>query len=808
MESRKINGAKVVINGSSTTAGSPVAIKGVTGSKVVPITIDLSEADVLDKSYVEGYVRIVPKNEKYTQVNVPLMGFYGDWNDAPNVDEAMVDGEPFAEYTAVFQYDSDAPLGFDAESRTINKDRVAFSPTGYANLVGPRYTVLRNLEHISVSVEDAEGNVVKELYEDDYVSKNTFYNRNSFYNISDYSPWDGTDKEGKVVKDGVYNFVIKSKLAYEGSETQERRLDIKVDGTNPVVKDVDIQPVDEGYEITFEVIDESSGFEGAVVFVDEEYMPLQRGEKSCIVPEMPKEVVVTAFDYAGNTGIGVYGDSKEVSSSTVVLYYSVAGEYVNYENSCYIYGATGLPMIWDLSIIGPTGDVVYKLDEIEESIFSSEFMPEQGEPNGKYMLVGRVTDRDTGIYAKLEDYEINIADNEICDKTELFNTIMAMKQFESELVIGEEPGQYTQEVVDEFDAVLQNVIDVYYEPSTTEEDIAKAIEAINSAKELLLSKKNPSEGKKSAIELLDYCNKLIEEAVIGDRPGNYSQESVDRLKSSMDELQKLVDSEEEISDEEFGEAIDKLNSEVRVFLDSAVKEGNTENSTQLIKQEKQYLETVKNGTSEYKYTKESVEKLEAVLASSEKTLEEPLTVEEADEVYANLVEAVNEFEAGKIDVSGLREAVKNGELCLDEIKGTEDMYSKEAIEELKATIESGKAVLGSSYTTKEQVSWSIAIIKVAIKDVKDSKKEPAGPSDPTDPSDPSDPEDPSNPTDPSNPGDDGEDGNSDKDTGKDSDKDTEKLPQTGNGVGSGIIFVGFAMAALGTVMVRNKKRVK
>lgn len=800
LQSRKINGAKITIDGAALEDKYSIDING---NKVLNISIDLSNSDVKENSYVEGFITVVPKSENYSEVSIPLMGFYGDWNDAPNIDEPMVGGQPYAEYTAVFGYDSDTPLGFDRLTATINEDKIAFSPKGFENLVGPRFTALRNLKSVNVTVENSDGNIVKELYSDEYLPKNTFYNRNIYYSIADYAPWDGTDEYDNLVEDGIYTFVIKSEFAYEGAETQETKMNVKLDATDPTVSNVNIASVEEGKEITFDVFDETSGFNGAILFIDGEYISLDRGVTKYIVENLPEEVVIIAFDNAGNAGLGVYGDSKEISPDTLLLYFSAAGSYVNYENPCYIYGAAEKSLTWNLNIIGPTGDIIYELDEFEESMFNLQFVPEQGEPNGTYILTGYLLDKPTGIYAKLDEYEINVMDNEICDKSELFDVIMNMKEFANSILIGNEAGQYSQEVVDEFKEVLESTIDIYYDSTTNQEDITSAIELINTAKETLESKVNLSEGKISAIKLLDYCNDLIEEAIVGERPGNYSQESIDTLKESMKYLQELVNSEDEISDDTFNEEIAKLNVSIKAFLDSVILLGDVTDITNLINAQKQYIENIKNGQTQNKYEKDIVETYEALLNEYEEAIKAELTVEEVDLIYKDLNEAVKEFKSKEIDISGLKEAVKNGNSYLDDIKDEKDLYNTEAIEELKAAIEAAETIVSSPYTTEESVNKAITTIKVGIKAVKDSKKDeekPVEPSDPTNPDNPNDDEDKTEPVNPNKP-------SKPSDNNKPNKPSNSKLPQTGAVVGSSIIIIGGVLiVGLGTVLLRRKKK--
>ena len=799
LNSKEIENAIVTIN-NDILSEKGMTIKALDEKKVLDVSIDLSNSNISKNSFVEGYMRIVPEDVAFGELNIPIMGFYGDWNDAKNIDEPMVGGQPYAEYTAMFAYDTDTPLGFDMMTNTINEDGIAFSPKGVENLVGPRFTALRNLEYVDIIVENEDGVKVKDIYNEYYLQKNTFYNKNFAYNIADREPWDGTDNDGNLVDDGTYTFVIKSKFPYEGAQEQETRLNIKVDATDPIVSNIRLTKVDEGYEINFETIDETSGYKGAVLYIDGEYTPLEFGEDSYIVSEMPKELVVIAFDNAGNAGLGVYGDIKEVDSETLLLYYNVSGTEVNYEKPCYMFGAAQKSMTWKLSIKGPTGDIVYELDEFDDVLFNINFKPEQGEPNGVYTVIGTLLDKPTGIHANLPEYEFDIAGNEIYDKSGLFKAIMDMKEFISNIIIGDEVGQYPQDAVNKFKEELEEIIDIYYDPSVTDTDILSSIDRLNEAKEILEESINLSYGKESAIKLLNYCNQLLSEAVVGDRPGNYSQESIDLLKDAMLELQMLVDSEEEISDETFNEAIEELNKEIKVFLDSAIKFGDISKISNLINQQRIFINQIKNSETKVKYTEEDVYNFEIMINEYEEAIKDPLTVEEVEEKYNSLNEAIKVFMAKEIDISGLIKAVEKGEKFLEKIKDDVELYDEKAIEKLNEAISDGLSIIDSPYTTKEEVAKTIANIKKSIKDVKDSKKKPEKPEKP----DTSKPNNPSAPDNPSKPGSENKPEKPSKPVVKPSKPD---LPQTGGFVGSySMIVSGLLLLGSGSLVIR--KRIK
>lgn len=741
MHSKEINNANIKINGQILNNTIGYTVDNLNSLQTLSIELDLSASDVEENSFIEGYIRIVPKDSTYSDVNVPLMGFYGDWNAASNIDEPMVNGEPFSEYTAVFPYDTDVPLGYNYNTREIEEEKVAFSAKAYGMAVGLRLTVLRNLEYLKVDVVDKDGNVVRNMDGFDYLRKNTFNNRNIFVDLANYDPWDGTDNDGNMLPDGTYFFAAKSKFSYEGSEEQVTKFQIKLDNTAPTISNITINEVDGRYEINFNPEDPVSGYNGSIIYVDNDYISLKPGETSYFVESKPEQVVVIAFDNAGNAGLGVYGSSI-VDKEMLLLYFMAYGEEVNFESPFNINGASQLPINWNLSISGPTGAELYEMVIEDESFLYTGFLPEQGEPNGTYLLSGYIEDAKTGIRAYLDDYEFYVMNNEIYDKSLLFDEIMASKDFLTTIVVGDEVGQYTEDVVMLFEDIIYESETVYYEPTSTEDQINLATEAIKTGLKDLLSAINPSEGKKSAFSLLESCEETINNAIVGDRPGNYPQEAIDALKSAMKPLQDLVNSDEEVSDKDFYAAIEELNKAINLFNGTVIPAGNVEEITALLASQRAYIQSIEAGTCKDKYSEPSVIQYKNTLNEIELAISNPLTESEAEALTTEFKDNVNYFLNTKINTAYLETAIKEGKEFLASIDAEKNLYSEAAIASLRTEIISGEEILAGSYTTEGAVGDAARSILNAIKSVKDSKDNGENPVDPDPNPENPDPEDP------------------------------------------------------------------
>ncbi len=265
------------INAYSTTAIAPATITvpaRAIGASAAQVTVSVRLGNMTTRDarfpngmFLDGFVFLDCTSNTAEDVNIPFMGFRGDWLKAPIFDfqnaYADITGMatsnptyPLFQSTALATRDivggvsKESPLGanltvrpwpgyatsgvaasvrtyFNALRTTNNlkTDYIAFSPNGdslhdfvYANLA-----LLRNAKALCIVIRDAQGQVVKtigpdyeyfELYDSDgngtqqiAATFGTKYQRKL--------QWDGTDANGSVVADGVYSYEIRAMLEYE-----------------------------------------------------------------------------------------------------------------------------------------------------------------------------------------------------------------------------------------------------------------------------------------------------------------------------------------------------------------------------------------------------------------------------------------------------------------------------------------------------------------------------------------------------------------------------------------------------------------
>ncbi|MBN6204939.1 S8 family serine peptidase [Ralstonia pickettii] len=317
LEAAEIDGADITINNGKSTitvpAGKSVSFDvdvDLTNAKVLSVTDDgyvdfVDPADIFPNGYfVEGYVSLA--NEAVPELSVPFVGFNGDWNAAPILDEFAYDNnDSFYEQAGLLYDGGDGSyyyLGYDPISDERSLENVAISPNGDGShdQVVPILSFLRNAKTVEYNVLDADGNKLRTIGSENNVRKN-YYDGGlgPAYSIKSAYGWDGK-VNNKVVADGEYILEINATIDYEGKDAQSVKVPVKVDTVAPK-----LEAALDGNTATLKATDAHSGVAYIEVFV--------AGKSAGILAPDTKEytfenginendrVTFVAVDYAGNS---------------------------------------------------------------------------------------------------------------------------------------------------------------------------------------------------------------------------------------------------------------------------------------------------------------------------------------------------------------------------------------------------------------------------------------------------------------------------------------------------------------------------
>ncbi|KAB3534749.1 S8 family serine peptidase [Alkaliphilus pronyensis] len=388
--------------------------------------LDLSEADIEDETFVEGFIEFVPLDKKLPTLSVPYVGFYGDWNKPNTIDPAFWNSDTYTEYTGIYddelinyynmlEYETDlvidvirpdVTLGYNSIGE-FNPDWISFSPfTGYKDSAQAIYTILRNAREFNLSIVDEDGNVVKELFDN-----KTFTNPDDTKpfeeglrkNVVAATPltqhptlftWDGTDEDNNIVVEGQYYFEVTSKIHYDHITPvsyQYYKMPIKVDLTPIELGNIKVEDNIITWESNGDDIFSFTVFVNGVV------------AGTTVVNQLTVEgvtaednIVVVAEDIAGNASLAYIGDPT-VRNEEIFTSIGVNTEaYVSYQRPAEIRAKTSQPVSWKVSIVNPNEEVVAEFstpDGVYTTLFYESWTPADSyQASGAYKAIFNVKD--------------------------------------------------------------------------------------------------------------------------------------------------------------------------------------------------------------------------------------------------------------------------------------------------------------------------------------------------------------------------------------------------------------------------------
>ena len=219
----------------------------------VEATLTLTENDIAyleqfpNGIYVEGYIYANPASENAVTMSMPMVGFYGDWSDAPVFDNDQYGYYSLWEAVAYTYY---SQVGTNPYFRN-GKSGDEYAAFSYKNTLAEiDFGLLRNVKYMSISVANKD-NPEEVYYTEEGINlAKTYFNQAygmiiPFYILADYGEvWDGMDANGNRLPDGttvVYKF---DAWLDDGDDIMDDSwsFQVTVDDTNPeVVNDTDLQ---------------------------------------------------------------------------------------------------------------------------------------------------------------------------------------------------------------------------------------------------------------------------------------------------------------------------------------------------------------------------------------------------------------------------------------------------------------------------------------------------------------------------------------------------------------------------------------
>lgn len=348
---------------------------------VAKVSFTLTLDHIQEGHFAEGYLQFVSTTEEAPSLNIPFMGFMGNWDDGTIVDapcwskDAIIPAYDWgyagyqafgtglvcyrfnqASYKMLGEVYSEVP-GIGASAH-VDPAQIAISPNAdnFNDIAIPWLGLLRNAADIRFDVLDEAGNVIADLGTVSHNRKNlagNMYIRGSLLsNSSGAVGWDGTvyDQSAGVmqrVPEGNYFIRLRSRVR-EGGNWQTLTMPVAVDLTAPEFESVSAVLNENGKVTVSFCADDAHGLNNLVIVsingvIDNSVKTKSRWEYheetgvytrdfTPTVPIDPNEnlhVAVMIADQAGNTAMGLAG---KAASETGTAAYGLLNLHVDRTN--------------------------------------------------------------------------------------------------------------------------------------------------------------------------------------------------------------------------------------------------------------------------------------------------------------------------------------------------------------------------------------------------------------------------------------------------------------------------------------------
>ncbi|WP_432662861.1 S8 family serine peptidase [Wukongibacter baidiensis] len=372
-----------MLDGDEIDDDDTIKVKG--GKSVdIDVEIDLDDAKALvsdeeledlfpNGAFVEGFIQLKEKNSDDDGMDlvIPYVGFYGEWDEAENIDGSIYDKNSLYGITGMIEpedeYEDFKYLG-QIDDDEWDEDKIAISPNSdeIKDATEPVLSFLRNVKELDIDILDSDKEKVRNLASKEYVRKSYFDGEIAdAYTKNDAWVWDGKIKN-KIAPDGQYYYSVRTIIDYPDADWQTKLFPIYVDTEAPDIEEITYDGSDN--EIVVEADDEGVSIEKYVLIEDDEI--IGESEKGKFDAEdLSKgihKLTVEVTDYAGN--VAEYTQDVEINDGDGKIPYItiISPEFRGVYNTEEIELEGEISEASDLEYLRVNGDDV-EFEENEES---------------------------------------------------------------------------------------------------------------------------------------------------------------------------------------------------------------------------------------------------------------------------------------------------------------------------------------------------------------------------------------------------------------------------------------------------------
>lgn len=237
----------------------------------VSFTVKLPE-NLKKNNFVEGYVTFRDITGKNPKLNVPYVGFYGDWSEESSIDMPIWESNSYYKKTGLM-WGSGSYLGgtFDKYKfqEVVNPENAVISPNDdtHFDRAIPMIALKRNVKTLTLDLvdrNDGKEKLLRRISTENNVSKPLATEINElnpiFSGTWDGQVYDASTGNFKNIEDGQYYIRIGATLYSKNQKPQYIYMPIKVDTKKPEINIISLKKLESNkYEIIWSEKDAFSG---------------------------------------------------------------------------------------------------------------------------------------------------------------------------------------------------------------------------------------------------------------------------------------------------------------------------------------------------------------------------------------------------------------------------------------------------------------------------------------------------------------------------------------------------------------------
>lgn len=321
--------------------------------------------------------------------------------------------------------------------------------------------------------------------------------------------------------------------------------------------------------------------------------------------------------------------------------------------------------------------------------------------------------------------ESKIIKYEHIDRSTLNEQITIAENLKDNAEVGNKPGQYPQEALNQLYAAIYSATEVRDRYSATQDEVTSAANAIKSAIDVFKNSviKKPEVNLSELMGLINQAEQLIKNTPVGNEINEVPEGEKEKLQTVVDSCKIIVDLSTPTQDvvdnaaNNLKEAIIEFRNKIKTEVDKEVLSDEIKKAISL----QSSITDSMIGDEVGMYPLEAKEKLDNAIKSAQELYNNTDATQNAvDLMVKSLAKEVENFKNSliveKVDKTALKETIKEAEKILkNAIVGDEDgMYPQTSYDTFKSVLDSSKVVAESLQVTQAMINAKLAELKGAV----------------------------------------------------------------------------------------------